>query len=144
LGDQLSPSQRRNIAQSVRAGQAARGMGLGPSDVYEEAIQTSGYGDILRQQRLDNLRSSAGLYGDVFQATTGRPALFPVPQGANIQAPRVGTEWDDLFSYGVNREIQDRNISAAKSAANKALIGQIVGGLLGSASSIGSAYLSRG
>jgi hypothetical protein len=132
LGDQLSPSQRRNIAQSVRAGQAARGMGQGPSDVYEEAIQTSGYGDVLKNQRLATARGAAGMYGDVFQATTGRPTQSPQPGGANIMAPNSSMGIDDYLSYIVNNQIQKQNMGAAEDANQMALYGSIiqaVGGL---------------
>jgi hypothetical protein len=139
-GRTLTPGMRRELEEYVRAGQATRGMGLGPADVYQEALEKSSFGENLYQNRLQQATQASGLFGDVFQATTGRPAMAPAPAGANVMAPRVGTEWDDLFSYGVNREIQSRNLSAANSAANKAMIGQIVSGLLSGASGAAGAF----
>jgi hypothetical protein len=137
LGTDLDPETAHQIQESVRKAQAARGFGLGPSDVFQEAVTTAGFGDQyrrgLKQERLGNAYNAAGLFGDVFQATTGRPSQSPAPVGSNIEGPRIGTQWDDLLSYGIGRETQGRNLRAANSAANKAMIGQIVGGLLGAA-----------
>jgi hypothetical protein len=70
LGNQLSPSQRRLIQQSVREGQSARGMVRGPSAVYEEAIGTSEYGDKIQQQRFD--RALAAMNSNPYYQYTGK------------------------------------------------------------------------
>ncbi len=144
LGTQFDPGMESELENQIRQGQAARGMGLGPADVYQEALQKSEFGQRLKQGRRANAMDAAGLFGDVFQATTGRPAQSPAPQGTGIEAPKVGTNWDDLLSYGVNREIQGRNLSAAKDNANKQMWGQIIGGLLGAAGgAAGACWVAR-
>ena len=54
LGGQLNANQNRLMNQSTRSGQAARGMGNGPSDVFSEMLAKMGYGDALQQQRQSN------------------------------------------------------------------------------------------
>jgi hypothetical protein len=69
--NQLDPNQVRQVQQSVRSGQAARGLGFGPSDVYQETLQTSGYGDQLRAAR----QAAAGNVLGLENAYVTAPAL---------------------------------------------------------------------
>lgn len=133
LGSSLSPQQQQELEQYVRRGQAGRGMGLGPTDVYEEALAKTSYGEQLRQNRMGEARGALGLYGDIFQATTGRPTMSPAPAGAQVQAPNSGIGIEDYLSYGVNREVQGRNLNSAQSAAKMGMAGNIIGGLLSGA-----------
>lgn len=50
-GASLDPDLQRLFSQSVRGGQAARGMGFGPSDVFSESLGLTQFGQGLRQQR---------------------------------------------------------------------------------------------
>jgi hypothetical protein len=147
-GSQLSPRMLRDVQQNVRAGQSARGLGYGPSDVFDEALQTTIEGENLLQRRqgryLGALSGVGGaqqgvaqaigarqrVVGDPFLAITGRQSQ---PQGSNIMAPDANIPGGDLFSYGINREIQDRNLDAARDAARMQLIGSIIQGVLGAA-----------
>lgn len=147
-GTDLSPTMRRDVQQGVRAGQSARGMGVGPVDTFEEALASVLEGQNLLERRqtayrgglsaatgaqgslLGTLGTNQRIIGDPWQAILGRPAQ---PQGSNINAPYTAVSLEDLLSYGVNREIQSRNIDAASDAANKALIGSIIQGVLGGA-----------
>lgn len=54
LDNRLDANQINQLEQSSRAGSAARGLGYGPSDVYEEMLAKMGYGEQLRQQRRGN------------------------------------------------------------------------------------------
>lgn len=68
LGASLNPSESRNISNAVRSGQAARGMGLGPNDNFNEALTSLNYGRGLQEQRRGNASQAVGLlesfYGD--------------------------------------------------------------------------------
>lgn len=127
LGSQLSPEQEAELASYVRKGQAARGMGRGPTDVYQEMLQKTSYGENLRQQRMQEARGATGLYGDIFQATTGRPTMSATPMGATIQAPDANIGLQDYLSMGINFQQQDANAAAAKKAQQSALIGAGIG-----------------
>jgi len=132
MGSRLSPEQEAELETYVRKGQASRGMGRGPTDVYSEALAKTSYGENLRQQRMTEARGALPLYGDIFQATTGRPTMSPSPVGANIQAPNASIGLQDYLSLGVNYQQQDENAAAAKRAQQMQLIGagiQAVGGL---------------
>ena len=98
-------------------------------DVYEEALRTGEYGQQLQQTRFNQAGQAQGLYGDIFQATVGRPALAPAPQGANIQAPNSNIGIDDYLSMGLNFQMQDQNQAAAKKAQQSQLIGAGIGAI---------------
>jgi hypothetical protein len=61
LGAELDPGIRREVRQGVRGGQAARGMGFGPTDVYEEAFNLGSAGQQIRQDRRNFASGVAGL-----------------------------------------------------------------------------------
>ena len=129
LGSSLSPEQEAELASYVRKGQATRGMGRGPTDIYQEALQKTSFGENLRQQRMQEARGAVGMYGDIFQATTGRPTMSPAPAGANVQAPDASIGLQDYLSLGVNYQQQDANAAAAKKAQQAQLIGAGIGAI---------------
>lgn len=145
LGSKLSPEQEAELASYVRKGQAARGMGRGPTDVYQEMLQKTSYGENLRQQRMQEARGATGLYGDIFQATTGRPTMSATPMGATIQAPDANIGLQDYLSMGINFQQQDANAAAAKKAQQSALIGAGIGavGSLGGMAMGGMCWVAR-
>lgn len=146
-GSELTPSMRREIQEYVRAGQSARGLGLGPSDVYAEAMSQGAAGQALHQQRLQNVAQALGIYGDPMLAITGRPSQsLPFAQNAVGQsqagAASVGQSpynpyAGDVFSSNLNAYYSNlfsrRNKAAADKAATYGLIGDIAGGVLGAA-----------
>jgi len=139
LGSRLSPEQEAEIASQVRQGQAARGMGRGPTDVYQEMLQKTSFGEQMRQQRMQEARGATGLYGDIFQATTGRPTMSATPMGATIQAPDASIGLQDYLSMGINFDQQRVNANAASKAQNKQLLGagiQTLGSLGGMAAGL--------
>lgn len=75
-GASLDPQLARLQEQSMRGAQAARGMGFGPSDVFNETMGMTQYGEQLRQQRRGYAGQVAGLrqsiYGDPFQRILNR------------------------------------------------------------------------
>lgn len=145
LGSALSPQQQMELENYVRQGQAARGMGMGPADVYEEALAKTSYGENLRQNRMQEARGALGLYGDIFQATTGRPTMSPTPAGVNVMAPETGIGVNDYLSMGINFQNQDANAAAAKRAQQMALIGAGIGavGSLGGGALGGMCWIAR-
>ena len=51
LGSGLDAATTREVQQNIRAAQAARGMGMGGGDMYQEAMGLGSAGEALRQQR---------------------------------------------------------------------------------------------
>lgn len=143
LGSKLDPYMQREVQQSVRAGQAARGMGLGPSDLYEEALAQGEFGQNLRNQRrafaggVTGLRSQ--VYGDPFMRILGRPATA-LPYASNMGSAAAHRGGVDLFSpyasdlhntnynaaYAERNSV--RNYNAAITAAYMQMVGSIAGG----------------
>lgn len=138
----LSPGIRREIEQSTRALQALRGFGVkSPANAVGELFALGERGRALEQENFLNALQLMGAnqraIGDPFLAVVGRPAQ---PQGSNIQSPEYGDFTNDLFSYGVNREIQGRNLNAAQGARRDALIGSTIQGLFSLAGGAGAAF----
>ena len=136
----VTPSIARAIQQGSRSAWSSRGLAQSPASAIEELFAMGERGNQLQQQKYSNasniLAQNKQLVGDPFLAITGRSATTQQPDYAGFN--------NDLFSYGVNSEMQAANTKAAKSAANKAMTGQIVGGLLSSAGSLAAlCWLAR-
>lgn len=144
FGSKMSPEQEAAFRSSVGEAQARRGMGRGPTDIYQEAVARSTYGENLRQNRASEARDALGLYGDIFQATTGRPTMSATPMGATIQAPDANIGLQDYLSMGINFDQQRMNANANKKAQQQAMIGagiQAVAGIGGAA--VGMCWVAR-
>lgn len=132
MGATLDPSLAHEVQQSVRSGQAARGVGYGPSDVYQEAMQIGSAGQALRDSR----RAFAGNVSQQNLATI-QPYLGLVNNGLFTKSgPTMFDPWSpyasDLYNTNYNAE-NARNIAAA---ANRA---SVAGALLGAASKAATA-----
>lgn len=118
LGTRLSPSQMRLVQQSVRAGQAARGMGFSPADNYGEALGVSQFGTDLQNQRRQQAASTigirAGIYGDSFNRVLGRPAAN---NGAGYMSSAYGIDQQSgpkMFGSTINaNDVANSNFNAA-------------------------------
>ena len=77
-GTQLTPAEQVQFNQTTRQGQAARGGGFSPSDVFNESLDESGYGQNLYQQRQGQASSVAsqtqGFYGNDINDILGTSA----------------------------------------------------------------------
>jgi hypothetical protein len=60
-GAALDPALARVTQQSIRGGQAARGMGYGPADTLQESSAITSLGDQLRQERQNFAGNVAGM-----------------------------------------------------------------------------------
>lgn len=151
LGAALDPSLRNEVAQAVRAGQADRGMGYGPSDIFEEAMSLAQAGQNLRNQRRTFASSiasqRAGLYGDPFLQILGRPAMnvsqgnFLGQQGqafAQDAGPQLfnpeSSYASDLYNTNYNAKaaarIAEANNKFGLIGAGLGAVGNIFGGFL--------------
>lgn len=106
-GTGLTPEEERQVTQSVRGAQVARGNIYGGAPIAQEAIARYGAGVQRQQQRMANVQSYLGLNPIVAQAG-GLSALqqgatpyspTPIPTGVNINpaAGQIGTN----FALGV-------------------------------------------
>jgi hypothetical protein len=148
MGAQLDPSLRREVQQSVRAGQAARGMGVGPSDLFEEALQTGSAAEALRASRRAAAANAIGLdqqfYGDTFQQILARPGNAGA-QMLGGQAQAAGP-LRNLFNpesayanavndFNANARQSANNIGASNNAAMLSglmnMFGNMAGGAMG-------------
>lgn len=82
-GRSLTPMETRELNNTVRSGQAARGLGFGPADIYGEALARSQYGDQKQAQR----RAFAG---DVYGLRT-RPLLQLLDNPSTSVFSQAGT-----------------------------------------------------
>jgi hypothetical protein len=135
LGATLDPSLAREVSQSVRGGQAARGLALGPANVYQEAMQIGSAGQALRNQR----RAFAGQVAGTNLANI-TPYLGLGAQFAQA-GPKLFDIWNPYASDLYNTNFNAANAREIAAAANRA---SVAGALLGSAGKIGGAMLGGG
>ena len=141
-GASLDPSLRREIQQSVRAGQAARGMGYGMRDLADEAAVTALQAEQLRRNRQGFAQSMVGINqstgGDPFMAILGRPSqVFPATQNVANNAYGMSQSMgpklfnpESQYSADINNQNWQGQLAArTASASNKtALTGAMIGG----------------
>lgn len=149
LGHNISHSHARQIAQSLRAGQSARGMALSPNSAIDEAkimgLESERlYGNrIARAQGI--LAQRQGLTGDPMLMLTGQPsAAFAAMPAYSGGAQGMGQGPSGFFNpesayasqmYGQNYQgaLQNQALqtqAAMQSASAKsAMIGGIMGGI---------------
>lgn len=149
-GATLDPSLRREVSQSVRGGQAARGMGLGPVDLYTEALQTGSAAEALRQTRRANAASTIGLdqqfYGNPFDRILNRSsqsnalapgiaaqgdAMSQIKQFINPESPYAGDIYNTNFNAMQSRNNAASSNTAALWGAGINAVGHIAGGAMG-------------
>ncbi len=137
-GSGLTSAERHDTQQNVRTAQAARGLGYGPSDVYEEAFTLGQAGQARKAARQSNAARLIGINqataGDPFMAVIGRPAIS---QGlnANVNATATNDPFtaysSDLNNTNFNAAwanvINKRNLDQAREAAYLQLAGSIIG-----------------
>ena len=77
-GGQLTSMEQRRFQQNVRGSQAARGMGMGPSDALYESAELQLAGERRQQQRTGEgyraIGMRQGMMGDPFMQILGKPS----------------------------------------------------------------------
>jgi hypothetical protein len=143
LGATLDPSLRRELTQTVRQGQAARGMGYGMNDLIQESAFTAQQAEQLRRQRQAyasaSINQSTATAADPFMAILGRPSqTLGLAPSFGAQGMAVGqTAAPRLFNpesqYASQLHTQNSNLAfeanKASAEANAALMGGIIGGV---------------
>lgn len=143
-GSNLTPSQVQQDQQYVRAGQAARGMGMGPTDVYTEAFSLGQAGQNQLQQRQsfagNVVNQQSQLYGDPFLAITGQSS------GRNVSPTQFSTGGNTTTEADLN-PIPGLQVATANNAlVNNANIAgfnsqqQGIGALTGQAGNFGAIF----
>ena len=154
----LDPRLRREFAQSVRQGQAARGQGYGIGDISEEAAFTAMQANALRRDRQRFGQSVAGTLQatsvDPFMAILGRPGqAMAAGQGAFGQAAGIQAGAGPSGMFGMNNYfagIGDYNANAANAAniaqynARMGLVGGIIQGGASMLGAYGMGNMSQG
>ena len=149
-GATLDPSLRREVQQSIRAGQAARGFGMGVNDMAAESYMTAMQAEQLRRARQGFGMQMVGLNqatgGDPFMALLGRQSSLPGAQafGGNAQATSKGIG-NVLFNpesqYSADINNQSYQAQAAASAGNAANKSAMMGAGIGAAGAIGAGLI---
>ena len=143
-GGQLSAFERREIQQSARAGQAARGLGYGMGDAAIESLAQLQGASARRQQRQGFAQSMVGLNkatsADPFMAILGRPSSVSPAMAGGAVGQAAGFNAGQMFSpesqYSAdiyNQNYQGQLAARTASAKNRA---SMIGAGLGAAGSI--------
>ena len=142
-GGELSDDVRREVEQSTRAGQSARGNYLGQANVTAEAMQTAEASERLKQQRLTNIAAfingttPTAQFSQVTGAQAGAAGWMPqqmvqgIGQNANAgaQAAQFATS-----VYGTKAQIYNTQSQAA--TAQMQMMTELAGSAMGMAGSI--------
>lgn len=138
--------QMRGTQQAVRSAQAARGMGFGPSDIYQEALATSDAGNRMREdarryalavaqarnamftapglQMLGARSSAPGMaFGGMQQLRPGFYADAYNPYAQDVYDSNFNARWGDLLSK--------RNANAQQLAAGMSADAQVMSSGMG-------------
>ena len=152
LGGQLNASERRDLQQSARGAQAARGFGYGINDAAIESWAQMQGSDQKRRQRQGFAQSMAGLNQansvDPFMAILGRPSsMTPAMTGSFVgqaQGFNPGAMFSPESQYAAdiyNQNYQGQLAARTATAKNRAsMIGAgmgAVGGMFGAAGKVG-------
>lgn len=153
-GAKLTPGMEREIQQYVRRGAAARGMGVGPVDLYTEAMTMGSAGQNLLNQR----RSFAAgvvdlnqrLAGDPFLQITGRSsgalssAAGVTGQGQGLASSLGPDIFNPESQYGADIQVGNRQNWLAAQTATRANQSALYGAGISAAGSILGGFASRG
>lgn len=144
-GASLDPSLRREIQQSIRGGQAARGMGYGMRDLADEATMTALQAEQLRRNRQGFAQSMVGMNqatgGDPFMAILGRPSqVFGATQNVGNTAfgmsqsmgPKLFNPESQYSADIYNQNYQGQLAARTATASNKSAITGAAIGAIGS------------
>ena len=141
-GTSLTPDLRREVEQSIRAGQSARGMGFGNSDLLQEAMTSGAAGLALQDRRRKFAADVAGMQSGIanvpFQQILGRNVVsLPMTQTFGNQAAGQTMAQAPNFDpfNGYNSDLQNTNYNQGWSARiavqnyNQAITGALIGAI---------------
>lgn len=148
-GASMDPTLANEVAQGVRAGQAARGFGFGAPDVVVEAYSRGARGDALRRARqafaqsvVAQRRASAT---DPFLAVVGRqssvPGMVPQVAGQGGAAGATGPSFDPFSSYAQNLFAQNYATEYDVNKSNASMGNALIGSGISALGSVGGAFL---
>lgn len=148
LGQALNPAEVRNLTQAVRGGQAARGMGYGTNDLFEEALTSLDYGRGLEKDRRafaeDIIGQLQGFYGNPFERILARgngaeglgaagAALGASQQGSpyNPESDYAGSIFNTVFNANQAKAINAKNNQYGLIGSGIQAAGSLLGGAMG-------------
>jgi len=148
-GASLPPSVARELEQSVRGAQAARGFGYGMADIGQEALVKGLQAEQLQRRRQQFGQQIAGLNmattQDPFLAILGRPgvqvnqAMGAVQQGQGFNPGQV---FNPESAYAGSLAASNYNAAANAEIAAKNNLAGMVGGAFQGLGSLGGGYLA--
>jgi hypothetical protein len=143
-GYNLPPGLQSVVSQSARAGQAARGLGFGPSDAYSESLAQSDAANQWHGQNLDRgmrvAATNAATQTDPFLAILGRPASTPQAamgllgsgQAAGAGSQSVYGRFDPTNAYAQDLYNTNFNAQAASKIGGANALAGIASSAVGS------------
>ena len=147
----LSAGTMREIQQATRSAQAARGLGYGNTDAFNEALNVGTAADSRRRQNqafaanMVNLQQATS--GDPWMAILGRSSgATGLASGAMAQGNQISNTSPNLFNpeSGYASDLYNTNYNGAVAQSNSSnnMFSGILGGVLGAAGSIGGGWLA--
>ena len=148
-GGALTGMEQRRYTQNVRGAQAARGMGMGPSDAAYEAAELQLGGERRQQQRTSEgyraLGMRQGMMGDPFMQILGKPSgvnpMMAMQAAGQGRGYSPGALFNPESNYAAN--IYSGNQQAINLQRMSQMQGQnaLMGAGIGALGSIGGGWL---
>jgi len=145
-GSGMDPGMQREVEQSVRSAQGARGFGYGNNDVTQEVVTRGSAGQALLRQRQAQaarvLGLNQGFYGDPFQAIIGRSSGVNAGAATATAGSTVAPQYNPENPYASDLYNTNYNAEAAADIAGYNGLNNLVGAGIGAAGSLYGSYLA--
>lgn len=146
-GTGMDAGMQREVEQSVRSAQGARGFGYGNNDVTQEVVTRGSAGQALLRQRQGQaakvLGLNQGFYGDPFQAILGRTSGVNAGAATAAAGATVAPQYDPTNPYASDLYGSNNNAVNAANIGGYNSMNNLLGAGIGAAGSLGGAYIAK-
>jgi len=145
-GTGMDPGMQREVEQSVRSAQGARGFGYGNNDVTQEVVTRGSAGQALLRQRQAQaarvLGLNQGFYGDPFQAIIGRSSGVNAGAATATAGSTIAPQYNPENPYASDLYNTNYNAEAAAGISRYNNMNNLLGAGIGAAGSLYGGYLA--
>jgi len=157
LGASLDPALQRQVSQSVRGAQSARGMAYNPSSAREEAMFSGLQAEQLRRNRqqfaMGVLGQRQAITGDPWMSLVGQPSQafaaapgYAAPGGGMGQAGQMfapGQYESSMFGMNYQGALQNQALQTQASMANAQNKAAMTSAVIGAFGTMAGGHLGR-
>lgn len=145
-GTGMDAGMQREVEQSVRSAQGARGFGYGNNDVTQEVVTRGSAGQALLRARQAQAARVVGLnqgfYGDPFQAIIGRSSGVNAGAATATAGSTIAPQYNPENGYASDLYNTNYNAAAAANIGGYNSMNNLLGAGIGAAGQIYGGYLA--